>query len=304
MHHGLLGRRFHHLTERIASVKIMIAAVAAAIALVVSSSVAPSAFAQGGYEAEPVLRASGLVNPEILKGPHYTVDERVPVRGLLARFTIRSDYGTFKANGIHMLLIRVREIHAIAQLEDMSKTREFADAAARAVARPVASAANMLINPEETIADAPGGLTRLFDRVELGTEAVVAAASGSGQTTEQKTEGVTQRVGGITADALGYEKERRDLARGLGVDPYTSTPCSPRSSTMPRGWPSRVGSPSRRRFPSSCRTRRRSPPRPSSTAPYTTRPRATSSPAHDPSSRRRGRAMRRSSVSCGTSSTP
>jgi hypothetical protein len=29
-------------------------------------------------------------------------------------------------------------------------------------------------------------------------------------------------VGGITADALGYEKERRDLAKGLQVDPYTT----------------------------------------------------------------------------------
>jgi hypothetical protein len=29
-------------------------------------------------------------------------------------------------------------------------------------------------------------------------------------------------VGGITATALGYEKERRDLAKGLGIDPYTT----------------------------------------------------------------------------------
>ena len=31
-------------------------------------------------------------------------------------------------------------------------------------------------------------------------------------------------MGSITVDALGFEKERRDLAKGLGVDPYTSNP--------------------------------------------------------------------------------
>ena len=31
-------------------------------------------------------------------------------------------------------------------------------------------------------------------------------------------------MGSTTATALGYEKERRDLAKGLGVDPYTTNP--------------------------------------------------------------------------------
>jgi hypothetical protein len=29
--------------------------------------------------------------------------------------------------------------------------------------------------------------------------------------------------------ALGWEKERRDLAKSLGVDPYTTIPSCPRS---------------------------------------------------------------------------
>src|SRR5262245_46642923 len=85
------------------------------------------ALAQSGFESEPVLRASNLAVPELLKGPRFTVDERVPVKGYLERFTIRSDFGTFDAHGIHMLQIRVKEIHALGQLEQMSNTREFAD---------------------------------------------------------------------------------------------------------------------------------------------------------------------------------
>jgi len=180
--------------------------------------------AQSGFETEPVLKATDLVAPELLKGPHFTVDNRVPIKGFLARFTIRSTYGTFDAHGIHMFQIRVKEVYALTQLDDMSKTKEFAEAAGKALARPVTSAANMIINPVETVEGLPGGVTRLFDRIKLGGEAIAAAATAPSQTDSEKLSAVTQRVGSITVDTLGYEKERRDLARSVGVDPYTTNP--------------------------------------------------------------------------------
>ena len=180
--------------------------------------------AQSGFEAEPVLKATDLVAPELLKGPHFTVDNRVPINGFLARFTIRSTYGTFDAHGIHMFQIRVKEVYALTQLDGMSKTKEFAEAAGKALARPVTSAANMIINPVETVEGLPGGVTRLFDRIKLGGEAIAVAATAPSQTDSEKLSAVTQRVGSITVDTLGYEKERRDLARSVGVDPYTTNP--------------------------------------------------------------------------------
>lgn len=196
--------------------------VLAVMTVLVMGTAVMTARAQSGFETEPVLKAKDLVAPELLKGPHFTVDDRVPVKGFLARFTIRSDYGNFEAHGIHMLQIRVREVHALAQLADMSKTKEFAEAAAKAVARPITSTVNMLVNPVETITGLPDGLGRLFDRIKLGGERVVDAASAPGATGGEKVADVSQRVGGITVNALGYEKERRDLAKGLQVDPYTT----------------------------------------------------------------------------------
>jgi hypothetical protein len=196
----------------------------AIIVILVTGGATATSWAQSGFEAEPVLKAKDLVAPELLKGPNFTVDERVPVVGFLARFTVRSDFGTFDVHGIHMLQVRVPEIYALAQLDKMSKTREFADAAARAVARPVTSAANMIVNPVETIEGLPGGVSRLFDRIKLGGESIAAAATASGQSGGQKAADVSQRVGSITVNALGFEKERRDLAKNLGVDPYTSNP--------------------------------------------------------------------------------
>jgi len=196
----------------------------AIITVIIMGTTVMTARAQSGFETEPVLKAKDLVAPELLKGPHFTVDDRVPVKGFLAYFTIRSDYGTFEAHGIHMFQIRVKEVYALAQLDDMSKTKEFAEAAGRAIARPVTSTVHMLVNPVETMEGFPGGVTRLWDRIKLGSEKVAEAATAPGASGGQKVADVSERVGGITVTALGYEKERRDLAKGLGVDPYTTNP--------------------------------------------------------------------------------
>lgn len=73
--------------------KSLIAALSTLALLSTSVQAAPPT----GFEAEPVLRAQDLVAPELLKGPHFKVDSQVPVKGFLARFTIRSDFGAFEA---------------------------------------------------------------------------------------------------------------------------------------------------------------------------------------------------------------
>jgi hypothetical protein len=180
--------------------------------------------APAGFEAEPVLNAKDLATPELLQGPHFTVDPKVPVKGFLERFTIRSTYGTFEANGLRMLPIRVNEVEAIAKLDDLSKTQEFADAAGRAIARPVTSTVNMIVHPVETITGFPDGVARLFDRIKLGSERVYQAATAQGQSGGERAQEASKRVGMATITALGFEKERRDLAKSLGVDPYTTNP--------------------------------------------------------------------------------
>ena len=197
-------------------------AVLAATAVILIGSAATRAQAPSGYEAEPVLNAQDLATSELLKGPHFTVDPKVPVRGFIERFTIRSAYGTFQANGLRMLPIRVNEVEALAKLDDLSKTKEFAEAAGKALARPVTSTVNMLIHPVETITGFPDGVARLFGRIELGSERVYQAATAPGASGGEKASEASKRVGMATINALGFEKERRDLAKSLGVDPYTT----------------------------------------------------------------------------------
>jgi hypothetical protein len=80
----------------------------------------------------------------------------------------------------------------------------------------------MIVHPVETISGIPDGVGRLYDRVKLGTEKVYEAATAQNASDSEKAADVSKRVGGITVTALGYEKERRDLAKGLGIDPYTT----------------------------------------------------------------------------------
>jgi hypothetical protein len=168
-------------------------------------------WAQGPFEEPPVFTAANLAPPALLAGPGFTVDPPVPVEGFLYRFTIRADVGLFEVDGSALLPIRVQEVRALQKLRDTSNTAEFTQAVLQAGARPVMSAANMLQHPVDTITGLPGGIERMFGRV-----GATLGGLGGASTTDQ--------AGGAVARALGYEAERRTLAKELGVDPYTSNP--------------------------------------------------------------------------------
>ena len=182
------------------------------------------AHAQSGFETPPVLPATELAPPYLLQGPTFTVDPQVPIVGMLGHFTIRADVGTFEAHGREMLRIRVGEIRAIAQLDQMSKSDVFLQAAANAVARPVESMANIVENPVQTAQGLSGGIERFFGRVELGAQQLDTAVSAPAPSSTDQAELIAKRVGGLTANVFGYEAERRALAKSLGVDPYTTNP--------------------------------------------------------------------------------
>jgi hypothetical protein len=204
--------------------RVAVALALAAVMLWSGGGQATVAHAQAPFETPPVLPASELAPPYLLQGPTFTVDPQVPIVGMLGHFAIRADVGTFEAHGREMLRIRVSELHAIAQLDQMRQSEVFLKAAANAVARPVESAAHMLLNPVETVQGVPGGVERFFDRVKLGAQEIAGAASAPEPSSADRAELVARRVGGLTADVFGYEQERRMLGKSLGVDPYTTNP--------------------------------------------------------------------------------
>ena len=177
------------------------------------------------FEKPPILPAQALAPASLLSGDGFQVDGEVPTDGLSAHFTIRSDVGTFPANSLEMLRIRIAEIPAIMELTKTSKTGVFAQSLATNAARPVEAAGQMLMHPVDTVTGLPSGVGRFFGRVGLGAQKLAQSATepegGSGS---EKAEQLATTTGKATRDVFGYEQERRELAKKLHVDPYTTNP--------------------------------------------------------------------------------
>lgn len=177
------------------------------------------------FEAPPTLPASVLAPATLLSGNGFHVDPQVPTDGLLAHYSIQSDVGTFPANSTEMLQIRVAEIPAIVELNNTSKTGIFAKSIATNAARPVQAAGQMVMHPVDTVKGFPEGVGRFFGRLGLGAQKIQEAATGPEDASAGEKAGqVAVTTGRATRDVFGYEQERRELAKNLHVDPYTTNP--------------------------------------------------------------------------------
>jgi len=60
--------------------------------------------AEAAFEELPELKASEILKPELVQGPHYLVRDPVPTASGMNQFTIDSDFGVFEADGNEMLV--------------------------------------------------------------------------------------------------------------------------------------------------------------------------------------------------------
>jgi hypothetical protein len=194
---------------------------AAALALCASAL-----HAQQAYE-QPETRASALAPAELLAGPEFQVDPAVTWEGPMPRFTVRSKYGTWQATGREMLGVRVSEIPAFAELDKVSKSDAFASALGNAAVQPIKVAGDLITNPVDTVGNLFTGLGNLVNRAgrTIGTagqnaaDGPAPAAKGIGK--PAAVDQGTAQPGSIS-DPFGYNAARRDWARKVKVDPYTS----------------------------------------------------------------------------------
>jgi hypothetical protein len=185
----------------------------------------------GEFEPPAVIDASQLLPVAALSGPGFYVQQQVPTNGAMGQYTIvadqsvfHADAGTYQIESLDLLRIRLSEIPAIAQLENMSQTGAFAKEVATSAARPIEDAAHMVTHPMDTVTGLPSGVGEFFNRVDLGAQTVYATATNSSVSGGQRAQQTAGEAGSITANALGYDQVRRDLARKLHVDPYSSDP--------------------------------------------------------------------------------
>src|SRR5512134_1626665 len=81
------------------------------------------------YEEARLFKASEVLKPAQIKGPHYEVAADVPTGGFFHEFKLTTDYGPLEVEGRGPLLGRIHEVGAIAQLDEVSKSEVFLKAA-------------------------------------------------------------------------------------------------------------------------------------------------------------------------------
>jgi hypothetical protein len=166
--------------------------------------------AEAVFEELPELKASEILKPELLKGPHYVIRDPVPTSSGMNQFTIDSDFGLFGADGNEMLLQRLKEIDAIARLQEVSRTDEFKKSLVAAAKSPLNSAKNIARDPAQAISNVPKGIMKFLGRAK---ETVENVGKGGGDDAGE---------GNRIKDAIGYSDKKRKIALQMGIDPYSS----------------------------------------------------------------------------------
>ncbi len=169
----------------------------------------------GPYEEPPTLSAAELLPAAMLKGPHHTVDPEAETDGFMAYFTIQSDYGAYRTASIEEAATRVREIQAIATLDDMKRYEVAGQGVAEGVKQPFLVVKNVATRPGETLQNVGEGIGRLIERGKLslhkaGRKGKKAARGAKDSYDQRRDKRRTNRLA---------EQEVRDRAAAAGRDP-------------------------------------------------------------------------------------
>ena len=197
------------------------------------------------FETPPVLSARDTVRDLPLETDVYRIEERVPTDGFMVLYSITSPYGVFSVSGPGMLKTRLKEVHALAALQTMQDDDRFVEAAEDTAKDTASNLRQLVEKPRETLEGVPDGVGRFFKRtsrtLKTGVQKLGDARDGhlpgvEGDTMSNLpggtqaptaadtslTESVARAGGDAAVNILGFDKQRRRLAKELGVDPYTT----------------------------------------------------------------------------------
>ena len=161
-----------------------------ALSVAVALVLIPPICAGAAHEPPPTLQAADVLPPDWLEGEHYRIDPEIPTDGFMTRVTIRSDFGTFTTAGPGILGIRLREIHALATLEELGEGTGFVSGVRDSAEDTGESLRHLAVEPVTTLGGIPDGIRRLFQ-----------SAYRSAKTLRQKKTGEQQgSSGGIAPD--------------------------------------------------------------------------------------------------------
>lgn len=202
------------------------------IAFVASLTGLANAQGVASLESSPALPGKELAPASLLSGPRHKVDEPVQVEGYFGRFVIESKLGRFSVTGENMLAVRVSELQAIEELQKVQKDAAFTDALAKSAKGVASFAGDVVTKPGQTVENIGKGVGTVFGRIgylaKSGGNYVSDKASDL-TSPETKAKPKTAPSGepeppSFIGDPFGYNMARREWAKKLNIDPYTSNP--------------------------------------------------------------------------------
>jgi len=197
------------------------------------------------YDVPWDLNAAGILPADLLEGEHHSVDDTVRNDGYLNYYIIKSDYGEFEAASTAMLRTRIREIGALAELDELSKTEVFIKAAADAgVVAPLRTIKQFATHPVDTVIGIPRGIGRMFKRYSRQAGDAIDSTKGAIEDDENSGPGDedddSNAAVDLTESFFGVSSSERAWAKKLGTDPYSSNEVL-RAAINDVAWAERLG---------------------------------------------------------------
>lgn len=159
-----------------------------------------------------------------LHSPNYKVDTDVINQDFMNHYRVNSRFGVFRAIGNDQLFVRTREIEALAELEEMSKSRVFVASASDTVMSTVENISKAADDPSAAADDLESGFVRLIKRLGRMTKNAYhkgKALLNRDKTDAERSDELADTGANVAKGVLGVNRAYRELARDLGVDPYT-----------------------------------------------------------------------------------
>ena len=171
--------------------------------IIVILSVRP-AFSISLQSVPIILKASEIIPNQWLKGPNYTIKERVNNDGIASTYELDTYYGPIIVEGTALLLKRMHQLRALHRMEQLRSTDVFAKATREAAKGTFYTAKGLIKDPLDTLSAVGSGIGRFFSRV--------ASESSSDNPYQAST----------LMSVLGHAETKREFAHKFGVDPYSS----------------------------------------------------------------------------------
>jgi hypothetical protein len=123
--------------------------------------------------------------------------------GMLRHYRLRTRWGEFETVGDQLMAARIKELNALRALDEADTKKSFGQGVLKAGVAPVVFAGHMIVHPVATTENTAAGIGQFIDGIRSGF-------NNMGKSRDD-----------TVASLSGEAREKRLIATGLGIDPYT-----------------------------------------------------------------------------------